>query len=340
MIESFIKKEVTLKRYRRFKSRKLAVVSLIFFVFFVFLTVNADYLSNSKPLYLNYQGKTYWPVFKTYPPSDFGQEYIMVTEYRKVELGEGDSVIWPLNKWDPFESNPDVDSYPSKPTRSNWLGTDEGGRDVFARILYGFLPSIQYALLVWVFSFIIGTVFGGVMGYFGGFVDLLGQRVVEVLSTVPQFFLLIILVSIFQPGVFLLALISVLFGWISISYYIRAEFLKNRKREFVEAALAAGASKTRIIFKHILPNSLTPIITFSPFFISMNIVGLASLDYLGFGLPVPTPSWGELLSQAQKNYSIAWWLAVYPSIALFTTLCLLNMISEGVRDAMDPKAVL
>jgi microcin C transport system permease protein len=174
------------------------------------------------------------------------------------------------------------------------------------------------------------------MGFFGGKVDFVGQRVVEVLSTVPQFFLLIILISIFTPSLWLLIAISCVFSWIGISYYVRGEFLKNRNKEFVEAARSLGASNFKIIFKHILPNSMTPIITFAPFTIAAEIVGLAALDYLGFGLQVPTPSWGELLAQAQKNYSIAWWLAVYPSLALFTILTLLNLIGQGVRDAMDP----
>src|SRR5690606_14727649 len=155
-----------------------------------------------------------------------------------------------------------------------------------------------------------------------------GQRMVEIFSTVPQFFLLIILISLFTPNLTMLVIISSIFGWISISYYVRAEFLKNRKREFVEAARSMGASTSRILVRHILPNSLGPIITFTPFVIAGNIVSLASLDYLGFGLEVPTPSWGELLSQAQKNFTIAWWLAVYPSAAIFFTLTLLNLMGE------------
>jgi microcin C transport system permease protein len=175
------------------------------------------------------------------------------------------------------------------------------------------------------------------MGYAGGNIDLLGQRLVEVFSTVPQFFLLIIIISIFQPSLWMLIAISAVFGWIMISYYIRAEFLKLRKREFVEAARALGSSHSRLLFKHLLPNSMGPIITFSPFVIAGNIAALASLDFLGFGLPPPTPSWGELLAQAQKYFTVAWWLAVYPSLALFFTLVLFGLVGEGVRDAYDPK---
>jgi microcin C transport system permease protein len=193
-----------------------------------------------------------------------------------------------------------------------------------------------YSFFVWLITVIIGTILGAIMGFFGGRTDFIGQRIVEILSTVPQFFLLIIIISVFKPSIPLLIFISSLFGWIGISYYVRAEFLKNRKKEFVEAAVALGASKLRLIFTHILPNSLSPIITFAPFVLSANIVGLASLDYLGFGLTPPTPSWGELLAQAQKNFTIGWWLAVYPSVALFLVLTLFSLVGEGVRDAMDP----
>jgi microcin C transport system permease protein len=217
------------------------------------------------------------------------------------------------------------------------MGTDVRGRDILTRLLYGLRYSISFALMVWILTFVTGTVLGGLMGYFGGRVDFWGQRVVEVLSTVPQFFLLIIIISIFQPTLFLLVILSSLFGWISISYYVRGEYLKNRKKEFVEAARALGAGHMRIFFKHLLPNSLSPIITFSPFVIAGNITALASLDYLGFGLTPPTPSWGELLNQAQKHFTEGWWLALYPSLALFLTLTMLSLIGEGVRDAMDPK---
>jgi microcin C transport system permease protein len=182
-----------------------------------------------------------------------------------------------------------------------------------------------------------GISFGGVMGYFGGWVDLIGQRMVEILNTVPLFFLLIILVSLFDPTLTLLIILTSLFSWIGLSYYVRGEFLKNRRKEFVESARAVGAGHLRLIFRHILPNSLIPVITFSPFIIASHILGLASLDYLGFGLKPPTPSWGELLNQAQKNFTVAWWLAVFPALALFSTLVSFALVGEGVRNAFDPR---
>jgi microcin C transport system permease protein len=336
MIERFISNDLTRKRWRRFKTRKSAFYSLIAFVLMVIGTITAPMLSNNKPLYLSYKGSSYFPVFVDYHPRDFSFENTLVMSYKKLEVGEGDTIVWPVIKWNPFESNESVFSYPSPPTATNIMGTDESGRDVFSRILYGFKYSISYAFLVWILSLFFGVTFGGIMGYFGGKVDMIGQRMVEVFSTIPTFFLLLILISIFTPNMFLLVAISSIFGWVPISYYVRGEFLKNRKREFVEAARSMGARNRVIIFKHILPNSLVPVITFAPFVISNNVISLSMLDYLGFGLPVPTPSWGELLSQAQKHFTVAWWLAVYPAGALFTTLTLLNLIGEGVRDAMDP----
>ena len=336
MIDRFLKNELSRKRWRIFRKSKTAICSTVILFVLILATFVSPFIANSKPLYVKYLGVSYFPMFKEYAAKDFGITDSISIDYRELKLKKGDYSLWPIIQWDPFESNSQVDSYPSPPSKTNIMGTDDRGRDVFTRILYGFKYSITYAVAVWFISLSIGTLLGGTMGYFGGRVDFIGQRIVEVLSTVPQFFLLIILISIFSPSLFMLIGITCIFAWIGISYYVRGEFLKNRNREFVEAAKALGASHFKIIFKHILPNSLTPIITFAPFTIAAEIVGLAALDYLGFGLQVPTPSWGELLAQAQKNYTIAWWLAFYPSLALFTVLTLLNLIGQGVRDAMDP----
>lgn len=336
MIERFLKNELSRKRWKIFRKSKSAMISLVVLILLIIATFMSPFIANSKPIIVKYNGTTYYPMFTEYTADTFGITDVMTIDYRELKMGTGDYSIWPIVQWDPFESNSKVDSYPSPPSDVNLFGTDDRGRDVFTRLLYGFKYSISYAVAVWFISLIVGTILGGTMGYFGGKVDFVGQRIVEILSTVPQFFLLIILISIFSPSLWMLILISCIFAWIGISYYVRGEFLKNRNREFVEAARALGASDFKIIFKHILPNSLTPIITFAPFTIAAEIVGLAALDYLGFGLQVPTPSWGELLAQAQKNYTIAWWLAVYPSIALFVVLTLLNLIGQGVRDAMDP----
>lgn len=337
MIERFIEKEITLKRWRRYKSNRPACIASVLFLFTLMLTIVSPLIANSEPLYLNYKGTSYFPVFKDYHPIEFGNNDTLVMDYRALKLNETDSVVWPIVNWNPSESNDAVDTYPSPPSEENIMGTDDRGRDVFTRILYGFKYSIVFSVAVWLISFFIGIVFGGVSGYFGGLFDLVFQRGVEVFSTIPAFLLMIILIDIFGASMSILVVISSLFGWVGVSLYVRGEFLKNRKKEFVEAAQGMGAGNTRIIFKHILPNSLSPIITFSPFTISGGIMALAQLDYLGFGLPVPTPSWGELLAQAQKNFTIAWWLAVFPGLALAITLFLLILIGDGVRDAMDPK---
>lgn len=336
MIDRYLKNELSRKRWKIFKKSKSAVFSVILLFVLILATFMSPFIANSRPFVVKYHGTTYFPLFKDYTADVFGITDVMTVDYRELKLEKGDYALWPVIQWDPYESNSKVNQYPAPPSKENLFGTDDRGRDVLTRLLYGFQYSITYAVAVWFISLSIGTLLGGTMGYFGGRVDFLGQRVVEVLSTVPQFFLLIILISIFSPSLFMLIMISCVFAWIGISYYVRGEFLKNRNREFVEAARSLGASDFKIIFKHILPNSLTPIITFAPFTIAGEIVGLAALDYLGFGLQVPTPSWGELLSQAQKNYTIAWWLAVYPSLALFIVLTLLNLIGQGVRDAMDP----
>lgn len=337
MIEKWIKNDLKLKQWRRFKSNKLAVFASIVLLMISIVSGSAEFWANSKPLILSYQGKTYFPVVKTYHPTEFGVEDSLVMNYRSLEMKEGDWVVYAPIPWDPFESNPRVEIYPSKPSAENLLGTDDRGRDVLTRLIYGYRYSMTYALLVWFLTTVIAICFGGLMGYAGGKVDIFGQRLVEVISSIPFLFVLIMLVSIFQPSLSILVILTSFFGWIFMAAYIRGEFLKNRKKEFVEAARSIGSSHTRIVFKHILPNSLQPVITFAPFLIAAYITSLAGLDYLGFGLPPPTPSWGELLNQAQKYFSVSWWLAVYPSLALFITLVLLSLVGDGVREALDPK---
>lgn len=329
--------ELSQKRWRRFKAHRSALASVWILTLVAAFSFTAELWANSKPIYLKYQAKTYFPVFQNIHPSELGQNDSFITDYRALALGPDDSVLWPMIRWDAFERNAKLEELPSKPTASNIFGTDESGRDVASRLLYGFRYSISYAAVVWLFSCFFGILLGAPMGFFGGWVDIIGQRLLEVWESVPTLMLLIILASLFAPNVWILAAFTVFFGWTGVSVYTRAEFLKLRKREFVEAATSLGASKSRIIFRHILPNSLTPLITLSPFLIAGSITGLATLDYLGFGLSAPTPSWGELLGQAQTHFQRAWWLAVFPSLALFTTLTALNLIGSALRDAFDPR---
>lgn len=337
MTEHWIKNDLTRKRVRRFLAMRRSVISLWILAITLMFSLTAEFWANSKPIFLKYQGHFYLPVVRQYHPTEFGQNDGFVTDYRKLSLSGGDWAIWPIVSWDPFESNLTVSRYPGPPSAQNWLGTDDRGRDVLSRLIYGFRYSMAFAVLVWAFTFTLGTLLGGLMGFLGGTTDLVGQRVVEVFESMPIFLLLITLVSIFGANLWLLVGFSTLFGWMMISTYMRAEFLKLRKRDFVEAARAQGVSVWRIIFKHVFPNALSPLVTFTPFTIAGGIYSLAALDYLGFGLPPPTPSWGEMLQEAQNYFSIAWWLAVYPSGAMVVTLSALNLVGEGIREAFDPR---
>ena len=334
MIEKFVKNELTLKRIKRFKNQKRALISLYAIALILLVSLTAEFWANSRPLIMSHNGSIYFPVIKNYHPSEFGRDDDLIMDYRSLDV---DWDLWPLIEWNPYESNKEVDEYPSPPTPTNILGTDDRGRDVFARLLYGFRYSFGYALLVWLFSYTLGIIVGSLMGFMAGRVDLFGQRVVEVFESMPIFYMLLFISSIFTPSLWLLVGIATVFYWMHISVYIRAEFLKLRKRDFVEAARAMGASKKSIVFKHILPNALAPVITFSPFSIAVQISFLANIDYLGFGLRPPTPSWGELLQQSKQHFMSAWWLGLFTSIALFISLVVLNFIGEGVRDAFDPR---
>jgi microcin C transport system permease protein len=324
-------------RWERFLKQRRSVLALLCLAIMTLASLGAGWIANSKPVLLSYKGELFFPVLKDPHPSKFGITDRLRMDYRSLPMSDSDWALWPPVRWDPYETNISVDRFPSDPTVHNPLGTDDRGRDVFARLLYGFRFSMGYAIIVWALSSVVAVILGGLMGYLGGTVDIIGQRIVEILHTIPIMFLLIILVSIFKPSMFLLILITVFFGWLGLSGYIRGEFLKNRKRDFVEAARALGAGHSRIIFTHILPNSILPILTFSPFIIAGHVYGLAALDYLGFGLPPPTPSWGELLSQAQKYFRNAWWLAVFPSGTLFSTLVLLALVGDGVRNAFETR---
>lgn len=336
----WIKNELTAKRVQRFKSVKRAYASVWVFAFLLFLSVTAEFWANSKPLLMKYHGSYYAPVLKDYYPSEFGQEGF-VANYRTVDLSTaGDYAVWPLVRWNPYESNETLSTYPAPPSKDNWFGTDDRGRDVLARLIYGFRYSIGFALAVWVLAFGVGTIGGAIMGYWGGRVDMVGQRIVEIFDSLPYLLMLLTLVAFLGASMQLLVAFSVFLGWMRISAYMRAEFLKLRKREFIEAAKAQGVGVFRILFRHILPNALGPLITFSPTEIAAMIYTLAILDYLGMGLPPPTPSWGELLQQAQSYFTIAWWLAVYPSLAMVISLTALTFIGEGVREAYDPRKVM
>ena len=337
MMEKLIKNPLTLKRWRIFKSRKSSWISCWVFLFFLVLSLTAEFWSNNKPLVLLYQGSFYAPVLKNYQPEKFNLKDQYITNYKEIKLEKGDWALWPLIPWGPYESNLKVEKFPGPPSAGNWLGTDDRGRDVLSRLIYGYRYSILFALCIWIFSYIIGSLLGALMGYFGGLIDITGQRFVEIIDALPLLIVLITLTTVVGRSFIFMVVFFSLLGWVGISLYMRAEFLRLRKQPFVEASQALGRSHWGMILKHIFPNSLNPIITFSPFALAGSIGFLAVLDYLGFGLMPPTPSWGELLSQAEKHITTAWWLALFPSVALFSALLSLTFIGNGVRDAFDPK---
>ena len=337
MIERLIKNPLTLKRWRIFKSRKTSWISFWLFLFFLFISLTAEFWSNRKPLVLYYQGSLYVPILKNYSPEKFEIKDQYITNYKSLKLNEGDWAIWPIVPWDPYESNLNVNKFPSPPSPVNWLGTDDRGRDVLSRLVYGYRYSITFALCIWFFSYIIGSLLGALMGYFGGLIDITGQRFVEIIDALPILVVLITITTVIGRSFIFMVCFFSLVSWVGISLYMRAEFLRLRKRPFVEASRALGRTHWAVILKHIFPNALNPIITFSPFALAGFIGSLAVLDYLGFGLMPPTPSWGELLSQSEKYITTAWWLALFPSLALFSSLLVLTFIGNGVRDAFDPK---
>lgn len=334
---------VSRRQLQAFKKHKLALASSYILVLGICLSAMANLIANNRPIYMNFEGNHYFPVFQNLTAKDFGQSGIQLeADFRALTSERQESVgfvVWPLIRWHPNESDRSVHRPPSAPDSQHWMGTDNRGRDIAARLIYGLRNSLLYAVFVWFFSYTIGIILGGIQGFWGGRVDFLVQRVIEVLVALPSFFLLIIISSIFRPNLVLLAVFTVLVGgWIPISYYVRAEFLKLRNFEFVEAAKAQGLGTLRIVFRHILPNALTPVITFTPFALTGAITSLAGLDFLGFGLSPPTASWGELLSQALKHFDHAWWLAVFPVVMIVVTLLVLNFIGEGLRQALDPRS--
>ncbi len=333
-----ITNELTLKRYRRFKRNKFAVFSSWTLIVLLFFSMTAEFWANSTPIMMKYRGQIYAPLVMTYHPTVFGREDIFVMDYRSLEFKDGDWAAWSLVQWDPYESNAVVTSYPAPPSKDNLMGTDDRGRDVLTRLLYGMRYSFIFAVGAWIAAYLLGVSIGAITGFFGGKIDLVGMRTVEIIQTMPVTLILITIISIFTPNLLVLIIFLSFFDWTKMAVYMRAQFLQLRKREYVEAARALGASDRKIIFGHILPNALTPIVTFSPFDIAANISLLAFLDYLGLGLQAPTPSWGELLDQAQKYITTAEWLVWYPSAALVLTLTLLINIGLAVRDAFDSKS--
>ena len=330
------------RRWRRFRANRRGYVSLWVFGILFFLSMFADLLSNDKPLLVHYQGHYYFPVMTTYAEKIFGGDFETEADYNDpyVEqlLTSGDNwVLYTPNRYrfnsiNYFADHPN----PAPPSRQNILGTDDRGRDVLARLLYGFRLSVLFAFALTAVGMVIGVFLGGLQGYFGGRFDLIFQRVVEIWGSMPELYLLIIFAAIFQPSVLLLIILLSLFGWMGLADYVRAEFLRGRNMDYVKAARALGVSNRAIMWRHLLPNGMTPVVTFLPFRISGSILALTSLDFLGLGVPPTTPSLGELLNQGKENIE-AWWLSMTTFGVLVGTLVLLIFIGEALREAMDAR---
>ena len=353
------------RRWQNFKTNRRGYWSLWIFLVLFIVSLFAEFIANDKPFYVRHDGHSYFPAIVTYAETDFGGDFETEAEYRdpflqKLIAEKGGFMVWPLVRYSYDTHNLDLPTpAPSKPTwmlteeecaavvkkknlRScrdleyNWLGTDDQGRDVVARLIYGFRISVLFGLILTIISSIIGVAAGAVQGYFGGWIDLSFQRFIEVWTAIPSLYLLLIISSVLVPGFFVLLGILLLFSWVSLVGLVRAEFLRGRNFEYIQAARALGVSNATIIFRHLLPNAMVATMTFLPFILSSSVMTLTALDFLGFGLPPGSPSLGELLSQGKSNVQAPWLgLAGFFSVAVM--LSLLIFIGEAVRDAFDPR---
>jgi microcin C transport system permease protein len=332
------------RRLAAFRASKRGMISLAIFGLLFFLSLFAELLANDKPILIRYDGAFYSPLVRDYPETTFGGDFPTNTVYSDPEvrklIEEKGWILWP-----PIPYSYDTvlkgegRTTLQPPSRQHWLGTDDSGRDVMARLIYGFRISVLFGLALTVASTVIGIAAGAVQGYFGGVVDLLMQRFLEIWSSLPTLYLLIILASFIQPGFWVLLGIMLLFSWMALVGLVRAEFLRGRNFDYVRAARALGMMDARIMYRHILPNAMTASLTFLPFILAGSVTTLTSLDFLGFGLPVGSPSLGELLLQGKNNLT-APWLAFTGFFVIALMLSLLVFIGEAVRDAFNPRKVL
>ena len=333
---------MTRRRLRNFRANHRGFFSLwIFLAVFAFV-LPAEFIANDRPLVVQFDGGLYFPVLKAYPETVFGGEFETEAEYRESDVQEliaakGGWIVWPLIPFSfrTVNLNSKVPA-PAAPSAENWLGTDDQGRDVLARIIYGFRISVLFGLLLTFFGSIIGITVGALEGYFGGWIDLTFQRFIEIWSGLPQLYILIILSSVIVPGFWTLLFILLLFGWMALEGVVRAEFFRARNFEFVKAARALGVSNTRIMIRHVLPNAMVATLTFLPLILTGSITSLTALDFLGLGLPAGSPSLGELLQQGKSNLQ-APWLGLSSTVTLAVMLTLLVFVGEAVRDAFDPR---
>jgi microcin C transport system permease protein len=311
------------------------------FSFLFFFSLFAEFVANDKPVLVVYEGSIYTPIFNIYAETEFGGEFQTEADYRDEYvdelINEKGWMVWPLIRYSYDTHNYNLEgAAPSAPTSDNLLGTDDQARDVFARVIYGFRISVLFGITLTLFSSIVGVLVGAVQGFYGGKIDLLGQRFIEIWSGLPVLFLLIIMSSIIEPSFWWLLGIMLLFSWMGLVDVVRAEFLRARNLEYVRAARALGLSNSGIMFRHMLPNAMVATLTFMPFILTGSITTLTSLDFLGFGLPPGSPSLGELIAQGKSNLH-APWLGITAFLVLAIMLSLLVFVGEAVRDAFDPR---
>ena len=328
-------------RLQRFRQNRLGYFCFILFSLIFVLSLGANLIANEKPLLVKYQQALYFPVFKAYPETTFGGVFESEADYKdpvvQQLIDDHGWAIWPVIRYAAQTPNLDLAvPVPSAPTAQNWLGTDDQGRDVFARILYALRVSLLFGFALTVLSAVIGIFVGAIQGYYGGWIDLIGQRILEVWGGLPMLFMVMILVSIFTPSVYWLFLIMLFFGWTTLVNLVRAEFLRARNLDYVRAARALGVSDSQIMVRHILPNAISSSLSQLPFMLTANITALAALDFLGLGLPADTASLGEVLLQGKNNLD-APWLALAGFFTLAIVLSLLIYIGEAARDAFDPR---
>lgn len=329
------------RRWRIFRAHRRGWWSLWLFLAFFGVSLFSEFIANDRPLVVSHEGKWFFPVLKDYPETAFGGEFETWANYRDPYVRELISrsgwAIWPpiRYRYDTINYELDVPA-PAPPSRENWLGTDDQGRDVLARVIYGFRISVLFGLALTIASSLIGVAAGAIQGYYGGRIDLYGQRFLEVWSGLPVLFLLIILSSFVQPDFWWLLGIMLLFSWTALVDVVRAEFLRGRNLEYVRAARALGVPDRTIMFRHILPNAMISTFTFAPFILTASITTLTSLDFLGFGMPPGSPSLGELTAQAKGNLQ-APWLGITAFVVLSLMLTLLVFVGEALRDAFDPR---
>jgi len=336
---------LTVKTLSRFRSIRRGYWSAVIIITLIVLSLGSELLVNSRALIVHYESNWYLPTYGAIIPGEvFGLDYKYETNYRQLktlfdEDGKGNWVLMPLVPYNPFENDLIENKYPPYApslVAKHYLGTDTVGRDVFARLVYGFRIAMFFSLFLLVCNYLVGTTLGCLMGYWGGAFDLLFQRLIEIWSNIPFLYIIMIMASIIVPNFWSLIIIMVLFSWMGMTWYMRTATYKEVAREYVIAARALGAGTSRIIFYHILPNTVSILITFIPFSVASGITALTSLDFLGFGLPPPTPSWGELLQQGTQNLQSPW-IVSSVVVALVLVLTMVTFIGEAIREAFDPK---